>query len=508
MPTKSKDRTTKSRKSPDQPPRPPVVVVLGHIDHGKTTLLDTIRKSRVAAKEAGGITQSIGAYQVEIAARDKKQAPRKVTFIDTPGHAAFSKMRERGARVADIAVLVVAADDGVKPQTLEALAHAKAAKIPLVVVLNKMDLASSEALARVQGQLAKEGVVPEDQGGDTPIVPVSAKTGRGIPELLEMLGLVADLLELKADPQGNLEAVVIEALLSSRQGPLATLIIKRGTLRIGDRIFAADSQGKVKALTDDRGHRLSEVGPGAPAQVLGFSDVPPIGGVVGGEGTVPSGAGRHPAPPPPSGLLRAPAEDQPEIPGLNLILRTDTRGSLEAVSAALGKLEVGDKKVDLLLKGIGPIGDADVRLASSARGLVLGFNVLIVPSAQKLADDLGVGIRSFSIIYELLDVVEKLLEGAKVIEEEKKAPEAEVQAIFSLHSGDLVAGVKILNGKIKYRDRVKVIRDGEEVHSGRIRGLRIGEKDVSVVRPGQEAGVLVRPNFEFKKGDRLVVNFK
>ena len=506
---------SKKQENPKNQPanavtRPPVIVVLGHIDHGKTSLLDAIRKTSVAAKETGGITQKIGAYQVV------EPTGRRITFIDTPGHEAFSKMRERGAGVADLAVLVVAANDGVKPQTVEAIAHAKAAEVPLVVAINKVDLASPQDLTKVKGQLAKEGVVVEDQGGKVPAVAVSAKTGAGVPELLEIIGLSADMLELKAEAGGEPEAVVIESLLSSQQGPLATLIVKRGTFRVADPISAGDVSGKVKALMNDLGQRVAEAGPGDPVQVLGFESVPQVGLPVSTQpATAFSGA-------PPEAVVNQPSSSpvtQPE--GLNVILRADTQGSLEAAETALANLEAGGKGINFLLKSVGPITDSDARLAAVAKGIILGFNAPIGASAQKLADDLGVGVRSFPIIYELLEVAEKLLAGAQVLEEEKKAPEAEVLATFTLHSGDVVAGVKVLNGKIKYRDRVKVFRgaptreaagvpteaSGEEpVHEGRVRGLKIGKDEVQEAKAGQEAGVLVKPDFEFKKGDRIVVS--
>lgn len=495
----AKKKTTadkRAKREDRQAVRPPIVVILGHIDHGKTTLLDYIRKTRVAAKEAGGITQSIGAYQVELATGDKRQATREITFIDTPGHEAFSKMRERGASVADIAVLVVAANDGMKPQTVEAIAHAKAAGIPLVVAINKIDLASTKEVTKIKGQLAKEGVIAEDQGGDTPLIVLSAKTGQGVPELLEMIGLVADLLEIKAEPKASLEVVVIESLLSSQQGPLATVVVKKGSLKVGDRIFAAGIGGRVKALVDDRGKRIRQIGPGVPSQVLGFSDVVPVGAKVTRE---------------PKDLEAEPKTPVPEQPSsqatdLNVILRTDTQGSLEAVSAALGKLKVEDKGVKILLKGVGAVGDSDIRLASITQGIVLGFNVPVASSTMKLADDLGVGVRPFEVIYDLLETVEKLLHGAKAIEEEEKPPEAEVLKIFTLHSGDVVAGSRVLNGKIKYRDKVKVLREGEEVHRGRVRGLKIGKETASGVRVDQEVGILIKPRFDVRKGDRIVVS--
>jgi len=468
--------------------RPPVVVVLGHIDHGKTTLLDSIRKSKVAPGEEGGITQKIGAYQT--------QAGGKVlTFIDTPGHAAFSKMRERGAAVADVGILVVAADDGVKPQTVEAIAHAKAAGIPLVVALNKMDLAPKEAPIKVKGQLVKEGVVVEDQGGDVPVVAVSAKSGEGVDKLLEVVGLVGDLLELKSEPAAPLKAVVIESLLSPKQGPLATVVVKEGTLRVGEEISAGGTLGKVKALLDEQGARVSQAGPGTPVQILGFSQVPPVGS------EVKQGSGEAKV------LEVKPALAPGEVPtaGLNLIVRAESEGSLEALVAAIGNLEAEGRKANLLLKAVGPVADSDIRLAAASNSLILGFNVGIISSAKKLAEDFGVGVRTFNIIYELLEVVEKLLAGFQALEEEKKAPEANVIAVFTLHSGDIVAGAKILNGKFKYRDRVDVVRDGESVHQGRIRGLKVGKDEVTQVSGGQEAGILIKPQFEVKKGDRLVI---
>ncbi|MDP2735311.1 MAG: GTP-binding protein [bacterium] len=451
-----------------------------------------MRQSRVAAKEAGGITQSIGAYQVQF-------GERRITFIDTPGHAAFSKMRERGATVADVAVLVVAADDGVKPQTNEAIAHAKAAQVPMVAALNKMDIAPKEALTKIKGQLAKEGVIPEDQGGDVPVVPVSAKTGEGVDKLLEMIGLVADLLELKSNPAGKLSAVVIESSLNPQQGPLATVVVKEGTLKTGEEISAGEISGKVKALVNSAGKRVPQAGPGDPVQVLGFSDVPPVGSTVSDQ---PAAF----APPPAAAPTVPPTAAADE--GLNLILRADTEGSLEALVQALDALDVGGKKVNLLLKGVGAVGDSDVRLAAASNGLILGFNVAVPAAVKSMADDHGVGVRTFAIIYELLDMVEKLLEGAKIIEEEAKSPEAQVVSVFKLHSGDLVAGVKVLNGKIKYRDRISVLREEEEIHQGRVRGLKVGQDEVSEVKAGQEAGILIKPQFEVQKGDRLVVNFR
>ncbi|MDP1710421.1 MAG: GTP-binding protein, partial [candidate division WWE3 bacterium] len=408
---------------------------------------------------------------------------------------------------------VVAADDGVKPQTVEAIAHAKAAGIPLIVAINKVDLASPQDLTKVKGQLAKEEVITEDQGGKVPAVAVSAKTGQGIPELLEMISLVADLLELKNEPEAPLSAIVIESLLSTQQGPLATLVLKKGMLRVGDQIFAGEVSGKVKALVADTGQRIPAAGPGMPVQVLGFSAVPAVGSPVNSQQSTVATASRLNAPERVSSgeddvvkstnqLINQPTEAE----GLNVILRADTQGTLEAVVGALGKLKSEGKGINLLLRSVGPIGDSDVRLAATARGVILGFNVPVSPSTQKLADDLRVGVRSFKIIYELLEAAEKLLAGAQALAEEEKVPEAEVLAIFALLSGDVVAGVRVLHGKIKYRDRIKVLRGEEIVHQGKVRGLRIGTENVSEVKGAQEAGVLVKPNFEFQKGDRIVLS--
>jgi len=504
----------------DQETRPPVVVVLGHIDHGKTALLDRIRQTRIAAKEAGGITQRIGAYQVEVKEsgsgggeeQARPRAIRKITFIDTPGHAAFAKMRARGARVADIAVLVVAADDGVMSQTKEAIAHARAAKIPIIVAINKVDLKNIN-LERVKGQLVKEGIVPEDQGGDVPVVAVSAKTGQGVSELLEMIGLVGDLLELRAKPDAPLSGVVIESSLSPQQGPLATLIIMEGTLRVGEEICVGRTIGKVRALIGDCGQRLKEALPGMPVVVLGLPDVVPVGVTVT-EGSARGlsrlrragslGAGRRRSFDGPTARQSVSSETN-----LNVVLRADTQGSLEAVSAALAGLVVGGKRPTVLMAGVGQVTDSDIYLAQSAGGVVLGFNVGGSASVRKLADDLGVGLRFFTIIYELLEAVEKLLKGVSALEKAEIKGEGAVIQTFTLHSGDVVLGVRVVAGKIKYRDKVKVLRgegeECEEIGRGQVRGLKIGEKEVSKAEEGDETGVLIKPQVAARKGDRIVV---
>ncbi len=490
-------KKNQTKKKNENVCRPPVVVVLGHIDHGKTTLLDFIRQTRIAAKEAGGITQSIGAYQVETATSDKQQAIRKVTFIDTPGHEAFAKMRARGARVADIAVLVVAANDGVMPQTKEAIAHIKVAAIPVVVAINKIDLKEANP-AKVMGQLVKEGIVPEEKGGDVPTVPISAKTGEGVPALLEMICLVADMLELKSELEAPLDAPVIESTLSPRQGPTATVVVRSGVLRVGEEIVADGVGGKVKALISDQGERLREALPGAPVMVLGLSGVAPVGATVTKGLGKADQAARHPSIPvlKPSATLAA---------DLNVILRADTQGSLEAISGTLSELEEGGRKVSLLLAGLGQVTDSDIYLARSAGGVVLGFNVGGSASVKKLADDLGVGLRFFTIIYELLEMTENLLKGMSELEKAKVKGGGEVIKTFDLHSGDVVAGVHVTAGRIKYRDKVKVMRGEEEISQGQVRGLRIKDKNVPEAKEGDEVGLLIKPQVDFKSGDKVVV---
>lgn len=501
-------KKTKTNKTSKPAYRPPVVVVLGHIDHGKTTLLDyirskatnarsatggpSIRTASIAAKEPGGITQKIGAYQVET-----EKEKRKLTFIDTPGHAAFAKMRGRGAQVADLAVLVVAADDGVMPQTKEAIAHAKVAKIPIVVAINKIDLKNADP-KKVKGQLIKEGLVPEDQGGDIPVVLVSARTGEGVAELLEMIGLVADLQELKSEPEGSLDAAVIESSLSPQQGPLATTVVKKGTLKIGEAIYAEGIAGKVKALINDQGRRVEEAVPGTPVEVLGFTKVPPVGALVSTGVRKPVGLSAEKEKP----EIKQPGERTAD---LNVILRADTQGSAEAITAAISGLETDVKRVNILLAGVGQVADSDIYLAQSGRGVVLGFNVGSSPSAKKLADDLGVGMQTFTIIYELLEAVEKLLHGVEALKKAEIKGEGEVIKTFVLLSGDVVLGVRVTAGKIRYRDRVKVLRGEEEIHQGWVRGLKLGKEEISEAKEGQEVGVLIRPQIELKVKDKVVV---
>ena len=486
-----------SNQTTKQLSRPPVVVILGHIDHGKTTLLDHIRQTKVAAKEAGGITQKIGAYQIKIEV-EKGKKKKEITFIDTPGHEAFAKMRGRGAQVADIAVLVIAADDGVMPQTKEAVAHAKAAKIQIVVAINKIDLKNADP-KKAKGQLVKEGIVPEDQGGDTPVVLVSAKTGKGVLELLEIIGLVADLQELKSEPEEPLLAVVVESSLSPQQGPLATVIVKKGTLKVGGVVYAGGVEGKVKALVDDQGRRVKEATPGMPVKVLGFSKVPPVGTVVAREKVT-------------KVVETAKAAKEVEEGDLKVILRADTQGSLEAIAGAVSRVKVKEKGVNVLLAGVGQIVDSDIYLAQSGNGVVLGFNVGSSPSVKKLAEDLRVGVHTFAIIYELLEVVEKLLEGAEELEKAKIKGEGEVIKTFALLSGDVVLGTRVTAGKIKYRDKVKVLRasgsegEEEEIHQGRVRGLKLGKDEIPEAKEGQEVGVLIKPQIkDLKVKDKIVV---
>lgn len=461
--------------------RPPVVVVLGHIDHGKTTLLDAIRKTSLVAKEKGGITQHIGAYQIE-------SGGRKITFIDTPGHEAFSAMRARGARVADVAVLVVDASEGVKPQTREAVAHAQTANVPIIVAINKIDLPSSDP-KKVKEQLSKEGLVPEEWGGQTVFVEVSAKQGRGIPNLLEMITLVSDFLSLSGDPSHPFSGVVIEAS-STKAGPQVTVLVNEGVLKVGDKIFSSGDFGKVRSMRNVGGGIVPQAHPGDPVSVLGFSQLPKVGEVVW--------VGKAPAPP----VSFEPRNKVVFKGKLNLILKADTRGTLEAVEAGVQKIS---PDIKILYSGVGEVNDSDVLLAKNTGALILGFNTVVARTAKLLAEDSGVGVRTFSIIYELLEAAEKIFTGVEELEREKAHGEALVSKLFRLHSKDVVCGVRVLAGKIKFRDRVRVVREEELVGEGWVRGLRKQEKNVREAGQDEEAGILIKPQFDFAEGDKIYV---
>lgn len=477
--------------------RSPIVAVLGHVDHGKTSLLDAIRKTNVVKKEAGGITQHIGAYQVEIPQESKSRESeaddlaesRKITFIDTPGHEAFSQMRGRGARVADLVLLVVAADDGVKPQTRESLVHIKQANIPFVVVVTKIDLPTAN-VPQVKKELENESLSLEGRGGDTVVLEVSAKTGQGLDHILEMILLMAEIHEVSGSSSSPLEAVVIESGLDRKKGPMATVIVRDGQIIVGDKISAGQTQGKVKALLDEFGQNIQAVLPGQPALILGFDKTPQIGEKVSlteGEKSVPA-------------QEISPANNAIEGK-LSLIIKTDTAGRLEALLTSL------PKEVGILLAGVGEITASDVMLAGSFKGEILAFGVNVPVEVEKLAVEEKVTLNKFSIIYEALDWVNKKLTESGKIEEEKLLGQGEVIAQFPYGEKGKIAGVKVLEGRIAKPDLLTLTRKGEAVGKSKIASLKQQGQNVDSVTKGQECGILFSSGkLDFQIGDGIIVN--
>ena len=483
--------------------RPPVVTIMGHVDHGKTKLLDAIRKTNVVDTEAGSITQHIGAYQVEVHGQ-------KITFLDTPGHEAFTAMRARGAQATDIAVLVVAADDGVMPQTLEAINHARAAGVPIVVAINKIDKPTAN-VDRVKQQLADNGVVIEEWGGDVISVPVSAKRGDGIPDLLENLLIVAEIQELKADPTRPAFGVVIEAKLDSSKGTLATVLVQSGTLEIGDYVVVGDIWGKVKAMFDDKGKRVRKAEPSTPVGVLGLSSVPQAGDtltVVSSEKEARAEVERRQKERERSGIFKAPklsnlfAQIQAgNVKELNIILKTDVQGSIEPIRDSLERLGGGEVKVRIVHYGSGSITENDVLLAIASKGIIIGFNTRPEPGAKRLADLEGVDIRSYQVIYSLVEDVEKALAGmleptyVDVIE-----GHGEVRATFNVRQGR-IAGVYVTDGKISRGALARVLRKGQSVFEGQISSLKHFKENVREIAAGFECGMGIEGFSEFEVGD-------
>ncbi len=494
------------------PKRPPVVVVMGHVDHGKTTLLDYLRKTKVAEREAGGITQHIGAFEVE--------TPQgTVVFIDTPGHEAFTTIRERGAKVADIAVIVIAADDGIMPQTKEAIAHAKAAGVPIIFAINKIDLPTANP-DRVMQQLMQEGFVPEAYGGDAIVVPISAKTGQGVDELLEMILLVAEMEDLRADPAAEPRGVILESKMDKKAGPLATLLVQQGTFRVGDYLLADDVWGKIRAMTDSAGRQVKEAGPGKPVQVLGFREVPPAGTVV--EWVPDEAAAKEIAEERKeekrerelrerqaararnlADLLRQMQESGKKE--VNLILRADTQGSLEAIKGILAREQTDEVKINILHADLGVPTEGDILLASTTENAaIFAFNVNPPGSLKKKAEQKGVVLKTFRVIYDLIDEVRKLVQMQLEPEiREEVLGHAEVRAIFKLPKGARVAGCYVTDGKITRNAEVRVLRGGEEVWRGKIESLKRFKEDVREVPAGYECGIKLAGFDDFQEGDVL-----
>jgi translation initiation factor IF-2 len=493
----------------DLRPRPPVVTVMGHVDHGKTLLLDRIRHANVVAGEAGGITQHIGAYQTEANGH-------RITFIDTPGHQAFTAMRARGAEVTDIVVLVVAADDGVMPQTVEAIDHARAADVPIVVAVNKIDRPDAD-VTRVLQQLSEQGLTPEAWGGDTIVVEVSALQGQGIDDLLEQLAVVAELEELQASPEARARGVVLEANLESGRGPVATVIVQSGTLRVGDPVVAGAAWGKVKALIDDRGEQVKEAPPSTPVQVLGFSEPPGAGDefrVTSDQTTARTigetrehryrVAGHAPSPTAPGAKLEDLFEQiqRGEAATLNLILKADVQGTLEAITDSLRKLERPDVKLSFVHRGVGGITEYDVQLAVASNATIIGFNVRPDRRAREMAVERGVGIRTYEVIYKLLEDIEAAMVGMLAPEfEEIVTGEAEVREVFRVPRIGAVAGCYVRDGVITRGSKVRFLREGVVIWKGTINSLRRFKDDVREVQAGFECGIGLSDFQDLKEGD-------
>ncbi len=492
-------------------PRPPVITVMGHVDHGKTLLLDRIRSSNVVDGEAGGITQHIGAYQVE-------RGGQALTFIDTPGHAAFTSMRARGAQATDIVILVVAADDGVMPQTLEAMDHARAAEVPIVVAINKIDREGADP-NKVLAQLAERDLIPESYGGDIITVPVSAMTEEGIDDLLDQIVLVSELEELKATPDGRAVGTVLEANLDKGRGPVATVLVQRGTLSIGDPIVAGAAWGRVRAMTDDLGNAVSEAGPSTPVEVLGLSEVPRSGDiftVAPDEKTASRVADTREhwqrqanmATVSSSGGGGAKLEDifkqiqAGEATTLNLVLKADVHGSLEAVTESLRKLERDDVKLSFVSRGVGGVNENDVQLAVASNATILGFNVRPDRKARETAETENVEIRLYEIIYQLLEDIENAMLGMLEPEfEEIVTGEAQVRQVFRISGVGPIAGCLVENGTISDGAKVRFLREGAIIWKGEVASLRHFQDPVNQVTAGMECGIGLSDFTDLKEGD-------
>ncbi len=486
--------------------KPPVVTVMGHVDHGKTSLLDRIRKASVQTGEAGGITQHIGAYQATV-------GDKSITFIDTPGHAAFTEMRARGAKVTDIVILVVAADDGIMPQTQEAIEHSRAAGVPLVVALNKIDVPNANP-DRVLGQLSEQGLMPESYGGETVTVPVSAKTGEGFEELLENILVVAELEELKSNPKAPASGYVIEGERDPGRGPVATLLLSRGTLNKGDVVLAGTAYGRVRAMLDYTGTRVKDAVPGDAVEILGLSGVPEAGTrfeVVERE-RVARDRAQHAE----SALQRielaqgGSRRTLEELLGeggtqdLNLVIKADVAGSVEALKEALAKLSTDEVRVNIVRSGVGALTDSDVMLGSASDGILLGFNVRPTSTAKQVAEREGVEIRLYDVIYKALEEIEAAMRGMLAPDQqEQETGSAEIRQVFKVPNIGAVAGCMVTSGEISRNDRIRVVRDGTVIYEGSLASLRRFKDDARSVREGFECGIGIENFNDVKEGDVL-----
>ena len=488
--------------------RPPVVTVMGHVDHGKTTLLDAIRKAKVASGEAGGITQHIGAYQV-------RRGDKHITFIDTPGHAAFSAMRARGARITDIVILVVAADDGIMPQTVEAISHAKAAKVPILVAINKMDKPGIKA-DRIKTELMEHGLVPEEYGGDVIVCPLSALKGSGIDQLLDSVLLLAEVADLKCNPDRPAEGVVVESRIETGRGAVASLLVKTGTLKQGDTVVIGSTWGRVRAMSDDRGARVKEAGPSTPVEIFGLEDVPNAGdefAVVSSEKDARTLADHR------AQAVKAKAQSQRQRltvddlfkqggalanEVLHVILKADVGGSLEALKSSLEAIAVGGTQLKVLHAAIGPVNESDVNLSAANGALIIAFNVKSDAKARQAADQHSVEVKRFDIIYQAIDEVKARLTGMlPTVYEEQRVGEAEVRAAFNVSKSGPIAGCMVLSGKVQRGATGKVHRGGKLVHEGKLTGLKRFKEDVREVAEGFECGIQLDGYSEIKVGDLI-----
>ena len=485
-------------------PRPPVITVMGHVDHGKTSLLDAIRKTNVTSREAGGITQHIGAYKVNYQGK-------QIVFLDTPGHEAFTAMRARGAQVTDVAILVVAADDGVMPQTIEAINHAKAAKVPIIVAINKIDRPGANP-DHVKQQLAEHELIPEDWGGDTIMVPVSAHQKTGISDLLEMILLVAEMQELKANPNLPAHGTIIEAQLDKGRGPVATVLVQRGTLHIGDTIIAGTSYGKVRAMINDRGEKVKKALPSTPVEVLGLNDVPAAGDILDStdEKTARGVAEKRIAKKKEEEIKlnsKVSLDDlfqrikEGEIKELNIVVKADVQGTIEALKASLEKIKNDEVKVAVVHAGVGAITESDVMLASAANALIIGFNVRPDANARKAAETEKVDVRTYRVIYDAINDVEAAIKGMLAPQfKEVIQGRVEIRQLITI-SKLKIAGCYVVEGKVTNSSKVRVVRDGIVVHEGVIESLRRFKDDVKEVAQGFECGITLEKFSDLKEGD-------
>ena len=500
------DQEEEEEPSENLQPRPPVVVVMGHVDHGKTTLLDAVRKTNVAEREKGGITQHIGASVVEL------PDGRKITFLDTPGHEAFTSLRARGAQVTDIAVLVVAADDGVMPQTIEAINHARAFNLPIIVAVNKIDKPGADP-QKVRRELAELGLIPEEWGGDTIFVDVSAKTGQNIDQLLEYILLLAEILELKADPTKRAKGTIIESKVDKQKGIVATVLIQEGTLHVGDIFVAGTTYGRVRAMIDDKGRRLKSAGPSTPVEVLGFEDLPMAGDtfkVVPDEKTARQIAEarriqKEQLEKVSRGLVLEEVFkkiQEGELKELKLIVKTDTVGSLEAIKKALSEIPQQEVGIRIIHGDVGGITENDIMLAKASSAIVIGFNTRPDVKAKEAAEREKVDVRLYGIIYELIDDIKKALKGMlKPVEKEVVLGSAEVRAVFKIKSVGNVAGCYVLEGKMVRNARARLIRNGVVIYDGKIESLKRFKEDVQEVAKGYECGIKLKDYNDIKVGD-------